>query len=103
MGRGSGDSVCRWSPHRAKPSQASDDSDFLTVTHPFHPLTGERLEILFERRMPAGLAYSCAGGPLGTVMLPATWTDRGEPPATQRLSYEVLVDLAATISALKTH
>lgn len=53
--------------------------------------------------MPAGLAYSCAGGPLGTVMLPATWTDRGEPPATQRLIYEVLVDLAATISALKTH
>jgi hypothetical protein len=53
--------------------------------------------------MPAGLAYSCAGGPLGTVMLPATWTDRGGPPATQRLSYEVLVDLAATISALKTH
>ena len=89
--------------HRAKPSQASDDSDFLTVTHPFHPLTGQRLEILFERRMPGGLAYSCAGGPLGTVMLPATWTDRGEPPATQRLSYEVLVDLAATISALKTH
>jgi len=103
MGRGSGDSVCRRSPHSAKPSQASDDSDLLTVTHPFHPLTGERLEILFERRMPAGLAYSCAGGPLGTVMLPATWTDRGGPPATQRLSYEVLVDLAATISALKTH
>jgi len=79
------------------------DPGLLTVTHPFHPLTGERLEILFERRMPAGLAYSCAGGPLGTVMLPATWTDRGGPPATQRPSYEVLVDLAATISALRTH
>ena len=53
--------------------------------------------------MPAGLAFSCAGGSLGMVMLPATWTDRGEPPATQRLNYEVLVDLATTIGALKTH
>ena len=53
--------------------------------------------------MPTGLAYSCAGGPLGTVMLPSTWTDRGEAPPARCLTYEGLVDLAATIAALRVH
>lgn len=90
----------RRSSHRARTSQTSEDSDFLTVTHPFHPLAGQRLEVLFERRLPAGLAFSCAGGPLGTVMLLATWTDRAGPAAAGRLSYEALVDLAATVTAM---
>ena len=100
MGQGSASSGCRRSPHRAKSSQAHEDSDFLTVTHPFHPLAGQHLEILFERRLPTGLAYSCAGGPLGTVMLLDSWTDRGEPVAAGRLSYEALVELAETITAV---
>ena len=33
--------------------------------------------MLFERRLAAGLAVSCEGGPLGSLMLPLTWTDRG--------------------------
>jgi hypothetical protein len=37
------------------------------------------------------------------VMVPANWTDRGEPSATQRLSYEMLADLAATLHALKAY
>jgi Family of unknown function (DUF5372) len=47
------------------------------VTHPFHPLAGQRLRVLFERKLAGGLAVSCEGGPLGSLMVPLAWTDRG--------------------------
>jgi len=73
------------------------------VTHPFHPLAGQRLRVLFERRYEAsGVAFSCEGGPLGTVMLPVDWTDRGRPPAGHALGYEELVELGALVRALAT-
>ena len=70
------------------------------VTHPFHPLVGQRLPILFVRRRAAGRLYVCEGGPLGTVALPEDFTDRGLAPAVRPLSAEILAELAATISAL---
>jgi hypothetical protein len=70
------------------------------VTHPFHPLSGQRLRVLFERKLPGGVAVSCEGGPLGSVMLPLAWTDRGPAAAGVPLTYEVLIDLAAVISAV---
>ena len=73
---------------------------FVTVTHPFHPLSGQRLRVLFERKLAGGLAVSCEGGPLGSLMVPVTWTDRGPAAAGAPLTYEVLVDLAAVISAI---
>jgi hypothetical protein len=69
------------------------------VTHPFHPLSGQRLRVLFERKLPSGLAVSCEGGPLGSVMLPLAWTDRGPGAADGPLTYEVLIGLAEVISA----
>jgi Family of unknown function (DUF5372) len=71
----------------------------VTVTHPFHPLSGQRLRVLFERKLPGGLAVSCEGGSLGSVMLPLAWTDRGPAAAGGPLTYEVLADLAGVISA----
>jgi Family of unknown function (DUF5372) len=73
---------------------------FVTVTHPFHPLSGQRLPVLFERKLAGGLAVSCEGGPLGSLMVPLAWTDRGAPGADVPLTYEVLVDLAGVISAV---
>jgi hypothetical protein len=70
------------------------------VTHPFHPLAGQRLRVLFERKVPGGVAVSCEGGPLGSVMLPLAWTDRGPAAAEALLTYESLVDLAAAVSAV---
>jgi hypothetical protein len=72
------------------------------VTHPFHPLSGQRLLVLFERKTPDGLAVSCEGGPLGSVMLPLAWTDRGPAAADGPLTYEVLADAAAVISAVSS-
>ncbi len=69
------------------------------MTHPFHPLSGQRLRVLFERKLPSGLAVSCEGGPLGSVMLPLAWTDRGLAAAGAPLTYEVLIGLAAVIEA----
>ena len=84
-------------------SSGEVSESFLIVTHPFHPLAGQRLRVLFERRYKTtGLAFCCEGGPLGSVMLPADWTDRGGPAAARALGYAELVELAALVRALTT-
>jgi hypothetical protein len=50
---------------------------FVVVTHPFHPLSGQRLEVLFAKRRDDGVVFVCAGGVYGSVTLPQAWTDRG--------------------------
>jgi hypothetical protein len=72
----------------------------LVVTHPFHPLCGERLDVLLERRWGAGRMYVCDGGPLGSVGLPQEATDRGPAPAERPLTFEVLVEVAAVLAAI---
>lgn len=72
----------------------------LVVTHPFHPLCGERLQVLFVRRIGAGRIYVCEGGPLGSVSLPEDATDRGPEPAEGPLSIEVLAALVALVGEL---
>jgi Family of unknown function (DUF5372) len=72
----------------------------VTVLHPFHPLSGQRLRVLFERKVAGGLAVSCEGGPLGSLMVPLAWTDRGAPAADAPLTYEALIELAGVISAI---
>ena len=57
--------------------------------------------MLFERRLAGGLAVSCEGGPLGSLMVPLAWTDRGPGAADVPLTYEVLIDVAAVITAIK--
>ena len=71
------------------------------ITHPFHPLNGQKLAVLFERKRPEGLLYVCEGGPLGTIGLPVAWTSLGEPAAKGLLTIEVLIELAALMAALK--
>lgn len=65
----------------------------LVVTHPFHPLRGQRLEVLFAKRRDGGVVFVCAGGVYGQVTLPEGWTDRGESPRPYRLSVEGLAAL----------
>jgi hypothetical protein len=64
-------------------------------------LTGQRLDILFERKRPEGRLYVCEGGPLGTIGLPVGWTSLGEPGTDRPLTMEVLIELAALMAALK--
>ena len=73
----------------------------LVVTHPFHPLKGRQLNILFERKLGEGRLYVCEGGALGTIGLPAGWTSLSEPAGERALTVEALVELAALVKALK--
>ena len=97
-------SAFRRTPHTARSRRSGEVSEsFVTVTHPFHPLAGQRLRVLFERRYQAGgLALCCEGGSLGTVMLPVDWTDRGTPAASGVVGFEELIELAALVRALAT-
>jgi hypothetical protein len=56
--------------------------------------------VLFERKLASGVAVSCEGGPLGSLMVPLAWTDRGLVAADAPVTYEVLADLAAVISSV---
>jgi hypothetical protein len=58
--------------------------------------------VLFERKLAGGLAVSCEGGPLGSLMVPLAWTDRGLPAADAPLTYEVLIELAGVVSAVES-
>jgi hypothetical protein len=72
----------------------------LVVTHPFHPLVGQRLEVLYVRREAAGRMYVCDGGGGRNVKLDEAATDRGPGPAERPLSFEVLVEVAAVVAVL---
>jgi hypothetical protein len=72
----------------------------LVVTHPFHPLFGERLEVLYVRRLATGRVYVCDGGGGRNVALDEEATDRGPEAAGRPLTFEVLVELAAVVAAL---
>jgi hypothetical protein len=74
---------------------------FVVVTHPFHPLRGERLEVLFVKRRGTDVVFVCAGGVGGQVTLPHSWTDRGESALAHRLSVQGLADLAVVTRAIE--
>jgi Family of unknown function (DUF5372) len=71
----------------------------LVVTHPFHPLAGRRLEILYVRRMATGRVYVCDGGGRN-VSLEEEATDRGPEPADRPVTLEVLAGLVAVVNAV---
>jgi len=62
-------------------------------------LRGQRLAVLFERRLPAGRLYVCEG-PLGSIGIVEEATDRAPAPASTPLSGEVLVELVALVAAI---
>jgi hypothetical protein len=72
----------------------------LVVTHPFHPLFGERLEVLYVRRLATGRVYVCDGGGGRNVALDEEATDRGTEAAGRPLTFEVWVEFAAVVAAL---
>ena len=80
---------------------SSDPLGFVIVTHPFHPLNGQRLEVLYARRRGAATVFVCAGGFSGQMTLPESWTDRAGSSGTGRLSAEGLAALGAATRALQ--
>ena len=74
---------------------------FVFVTHPFHALNGQRLEILFAKRRAGATVFVCSGGFSGQITLPESWTDRGDPPSSGRLSADGLAGLDTLIRAIE--
>jgi hypothetical protein len=73
----------------------------VVVTHPFHPLNGQRLEVLFAKRRAGVRVLVCSGGVSGLITLPLAWTDRGEAARSCRLSVEGLAELDTLARALQ--
>jgi hypothetical protein len=79
----------------------------VVVTHPFHPLRGQRLAVLFVKRRAGDTVLVCSGGVRcsgdvsGQITLPLSWTDRGEPRRAHRLSAERLAQLLTTTRAIQ--
>ena len=91
---------CRFRRRRHSAATSSDDLGFVVVTHPFHPLIGQRLEILYLKRRGGDTVFVCSGGVSGQITVPQAWTDRGEPAGEHRLSMAGLAALAAVTRAL---
>ena len=76
--------------------------DSLVVTHPFHPLLGRRLPVLFSAQTRRGLLFVCEADSVRRVTLRQEWTDRGPEPATLRLSAESLTACRSLLDAIVT-
>jgi uncharacterized protein DUF5372 len=76
--------------------------DSIIVAHPFHPLFGQRLPVVFERRCPVHeRLFVCEAGPARRVTLPIRWTDRTPDVMLEhRLGREGLAALVELVAAL---
>ena len=92
---------CRFPRRRHSAASSNDLLGFLVVTHPFHALSGQRLEILFAKRRAGAMVFVCSGGFSGQITLPESWTDRGEPAEAHRVSADGLAALGAVTRALR--
>src|SRR5277367_2761989 len=102
MEPGSGCWGCRPSSHRARSAKSSPVSDSIVVTHPFHPLAGQRLVVLFEKnRLGAVRVLVCEGSAGGQMTLPVAWTDRAPAAQGHRLAVAGLAALAELTAALE--
>ena len=95
--------VSQRSRHKTRSSKAVEPLDSLVVTHPFHPLSGQRLPIVFERRCPVHeriFVCECEAGPARRVTLPVRWTDRApELVLGHRLGPEGVAGLVEVVAA----
>jgi hypothetical protein len=74
---------------------------FVVVAHPFHPLNGQRLEVLFVKRRAGEPVFVCSGRVGGQMTVPRSWTDRVDTPRAYRLSIEGLAELSAVTRAIR--
>jgi hypothetical protein len=71
----------------------------VTITHPFHPLAGQRLAVLFSSQRGGTRMLTCQAGS-GRVTVAESWTDRGPTPARHRLAIEGLLALVGLVESL---
>ncbi|MFE9690639.1 DUF5372 family protein [Micromonospora sp. NPDC005806] len=73
----------------------------MVVTHPFHPLVGEELPVLFTARMKGVLVFVCEiEDGKRRISLPQSWTDRGPQAGPNRLAVDGLTAARELVDAL---
>ena len=70
------------------------------ITHPFHPLKGQRLTVLFSQRKRTGLHFVCEVEGRRRVTVAQEWTDRGVPASTDRLAVDGLAAARSLVNAI---
>jgi hypothetical protein len=75
---------------------------WVTITHPFHPLRGQKFEVLFTRSLIDKKIFSLKNPSGGTFAVPHEWTDH-ENPLSQAtiLSAQSLLALLELIKQIK--
>ena len=74
---------------------------FVVITHPFHPLSGQRLEVLFAKRRGGAVVLVGESAELGRVTVQESWTEHGPAPLACRVSAEGLAALDTLIRSLQ--
>src|SRR5215471_1926021 len=97
-----GSSVPSASQRRRHSAVASrESSGSVLITHPFHPLSGQRLEVLFAKRRAGAVVLVGESAELGRVTVQESWTERGPAPLGCRVSAEGLAALDTLIRSLQ--
>src|SRR5215471_19185071 len=91
--------ACQRRRHSAVASRESSGS--VLITHPFHPLSGQRLEVLFAKRRAGAVVLVGESAELGRVTVQESWTERGPAPLGCRVSAEGLAALDTLIRSLQ--
>jgi hypothetical protein len=105
--RGRGSGVPWESPRSGSTTLSFNElSDFVEITHPFHPFRGQRHPRITSKKWEQRDLLSLAVVGRGTLCVPREWTDRADPVAYSShgpllLSYERLVELAEFLTHLR--
>jgi hypothetical protein len=72
------------------------------ITHPFHPLRGQRFPILKTRRVSGIDTLLLQGTSMGTFAVPQQWTDQGDgkPQKSTFLDFSCLTALTDLVRSL---
>ncbi|MGW1077535.1 DUF5372 family protein [Streptomyces sp. NPDC002537] len=73
----------RW---RYRAASSRKHSGWLTVTHPFHPLAGRRVEVLYSMKRGSTRMFVVDTGAGARMTVPVAWTDRGPAAEDVRVS-----------------
>ena len=82
----------------------NQDLGSVTITHPFHPYSGQTFEVLKTRRVSGRETVLVKGGISGTFAIPVSWTDWVRPMGYQsefRLAPDSFQELLSALKLLE--
>lgn len=68
-----------------------------TITHPYHPLRGQRFPIIKTRHLSNQEMFILQGSDHGTFALPREWTDQALPSVISSLDTPLKLDVTSLL------